>query len=1037
MLMESSTLEVFGDLKAVPRGKLVFRNSGQDHGTQEIRSGDLDSDGVIDAIILEGTGNVSFFKNAPAPDGWFYQGQIMPDTLTFETIEVGDMNNDGLLDIVGQNLTTLYLMLNNGSNPDLLSFTSIMIGSVAELGTIALGDMDNDGDLDIVHGGLGSEFAMTTRLLTNNGASTPSFSESLIYGPRFFVRDIDLVDLEGDGDLDIIMAEDPPLSDSDGVVVLRNQGGSPGTFIGGEISAEPMLAPSKVYGGDFDGDNDADILLLYNGFSPRILLLENNHPSFGYRKRTLDTGGDYGEELAIGDFDSDSDLDFVTGTTTLFRNTGDSPAFFRQDTSRADQISKLIHAVDFDLSGSIDLIRRHAGVPRLEFVENDYIAEIDLDTHSGLVITGNLELFSTYAQVYPLSILDVQGTIFVDQHSEMSIYSREITTNSIINAGTIVFNFINGPGLKELTRVTGDYQQYATFGDTEVAGTMILDTIFALDNIGGIDVQGTAELTGGLVVRQLGGIGGAIPADRIIGPVVRASAFEPGRDQFDVFSAPIISLHIGGGELVQGTVLPIYGSNEMSLMPVSLDELLFTQSPFTSEGTPNDAVLADVTGALDGTPDGDVDLIVAIPEIPGIAPLGAVAVFEGSLNVNGFEMVSVSVYTGPEVDAPGAVEVGFFDGDSIPDIAFANKGTNGNNNDIHFLHMDSSLGNPFITAPLPSFAIQSNSTVTDLATDQIVAIGDGSDDLLVGIQGNSGGATVQAAAFDNSGWESCEVDVDDIDTVTPARESVVARGGTLANVVISNPNSDTITYFVNSGDFENMLPIVIPTGSKPTKLVTGDLNLDGVDDLVVICEGLGQVHGVATIAKGLGNNLFAPPVNIAIGDNPGINPRPESLTLSDIDDDGDLDLVLVSTNEQDTQSVRVIRNTSVPNGGITFAQITDTPNQPAGQPVIVLSSDLDGDSPGIPDDIVVLVDPLANPARGSGASSNTVDLSGMFCAADLNHDSMLDFIDISLFVMAFSSEDSSADITDDGLFDFVDISAFVDSYLSGCPGSGS
>jgi len=55
------------------------------------------------------------------------------------------------------------------------------------------------------------------------------------------------------------------------------------------------------------------------------------------------------------------------------------------------------------------------------------------------------------------------------------------------------------------------------------------------------------------------------------------------------------------------------------------------------------------------------------------------------------------------------------------------------------------------------------------------------------------------------------------------------------------------------------------------------------------------------------------------------------------------------------------------------------------------------------------------------------------CAPDLTDDGVLDFFDISAFLVAFGAQDPVADFTGDGSFDFFDISAFLSAFIAGCP----
>ncbi len=61
------------------------------------------------------------------------------------------------------------------------------------------------------------------------------------------------------------------------------------------------------------------------------------------------------------------------------------------------------------------------------------------------------------------------------------------------------------------------------------------------------------------------------------------------------------------------------------------------------------------------------------------------------------------------------------------------------------------------------------------------------------------------------------------------------------------------------------------------------------------------------------------------------------------------------------------------------------------------------------------------------------NLIGSSCPADLSGDGVLDFFDVSAFLLAFNTQEPVADFNNDGLFDFFDVSAFLTAYTNGCP----
>ncbi len=55
------------------------------------------------------------------------------------------------------------------------------------------------------------------------------------------------------------------------------------------------------------------------------------------------------------------------------------------------------------------------------------------------------------------------------------------------------------------------------------------------------------------------------------------------------------------------------------------------------------------------------------------------------------------------------------------------------------------------------------------------------------------------------------------------------------------------------------------------------------------------------------------------------------------------------------------------------------------------------------------------------------------CPADLTHDGVLNFFDVSAFLSAFAAMDPVADFNDDGQFNFFDVSTFLTAFADGCP----
>ncbi len=260
---------------------------------------DVDNDGDIDIMTLNSSSNnVSVLLNNGS--GSFASAVNYSASSGLYDIKNADINGDGYTDIL---LTKGYFaaLLNNGDGTfgSLVNFSTF---SYSYLGyDLDLADMDGDGDLDAVQ--VASSNNPPMQVIYNDGNG--DFTSNELYYLETSISDVVTADFDQDGYPDIAVTDY-----SDNVVKILTNNGD-GT-VDSTASISVNSSPQALTVGDYDGDGDLDISVYHQYQQYISIILNDGSGNFGTATtyQTNQLTSDY-PVLVSADFDGDGQIDIA------------------------------------------------------------------------------------------------------------------------------------------------------------------------------------------------------------------------------------------------------------------------------------------------------------------------------------------------------------------------------------------------------------------------------------------------------------------------------------------------------------------------------------------------------------------------------------------------------------------------------------------------------------------------------------------------------------------------------------------------------
>ena len=274
-----------------------------DGGVGSIFAADIDGDGDKDVVSASpGDNIVAWHENE---GGHLFVTHLMGTAVGgANSVYAADMDGDGDLDVLASSsdVSDILWFENDGNqnfNPQVISTSNYRVHSLFAV------DMEKDGDLDILCLSASSKWMF---LFQNDGSQ--NFSLKLISTEGYKFNSIFPADMDADGDMDVISSYVEHYRGYSKIAWHRDDGGKRYST---QVISAPVAGTHSIIAIDMDGDGDMDVLSALTTYN-KIVWFENVG-SQKFIAREIGSSTDLPRSTFAADVDADGDMDMLSASS--------------------------------------------------------------------------------------------------------------------------------------------------------------------------------------------------------------------------------------------------------------------------------------------------------------------------------------------------------------------------------------------------------------------------------------------------------------------------------------------------------------------------------------------------------------------------------------------------------------------------------------------------------------------------------------------------------------------------------------------------